>query len=103
MRIFIDFDVYERKYTYDEMKVMSVLCSDDYKSDTDGLDYEDLMIIANAVYNHWLNFEQIFTTGIYYTYPWMMIMGFEEKGYIQKYADRVMLDFIKLYNKETTK
>ena len=101
MSLFNDFDVYERKYTYDEMKVMSVLCSNDYKSDTDDLDYEDLMIIANAVYNHWLNFERIFPTRIYYTFPSLMVMGYEEKGYIQSYADRVMLDFIKLYKEET--
>ena len=51
-----EFDVYGREYTYDEMKVMHML---GVVYDTKGFDYEDLMRIAEAVYYHWNNYDEI--------------------------------------------
>ena len=103
MKIFSDFDVYNRKYTYDEMKVMCVMtciCQDgpwylEY------LDYEDVMRIIEAVYAHWINGiddEELKTK--YQQYPWLEFEDDEEAGYIQKYAERVLPEFIKLYLEE---
>ena len=50
--IFSQFDVYDKKYTYDEMKVMCVLSA---FPDIDSLGYEDLMRICEAVYSHWID------------------------------------------------
>lgn len=93
MRIFSDFDVYERKYTYDEMKVMSLI--NDYAQDS-FLDYEDLCRIAEAVYAHWANADEREQEKID-KYPWIEIDSVEEEGYIQAYANRVLLKFIQLY------
>ena len=98
MRIFSDFDVYERKYTYDEMKVMSLI--ENYCGDS-LLDYEDLCRIAEAVYAHWSNDDERDEEKVD-KYPWIEIINTEEEGYIQSYAQRVLPEFIKLY-KETTK
>lgn len=96
MRIFSDFDVYERKYTYDEMKVMCII--DTYHT-TYNLDYEDLCRIVEAVYAHWVNDDEMSEEKVE-KYPWIEIYGEEEYGYIQAYASRVLPEFIKLY-KET--
>jgi hypothetical protein len=98
MRVFSDFDVYERKYTYDEMKVMCLI--DTYHM-TYNLDYEDLCRIVEAVYAHWANDDERYEEKVS-KYPWIEIDGIEEEGYIQAYAQRVLPEFIKLY-KETTK
>jgi hypothetical protein len=102
MKIFSDFDVYSRKYTYDEMKVMCVItciCQDnDY---TLLLDYEDVMRIVEAVYAYWINGidnENLKTK--YPQYSWLEFKDSEEAGYIQKYAERVLPEFIKLYLEE---
>ena len=100
MKIFSDFDVYTRKYTYDEMKVMSVITC----TCQDGpciLDYEDVMRIVEAVYAHWINGvdnENLKTK--YPQYSWLEFQDCEEAGYIQKYAERVASEFIKLYLEE---
>lgn len=96
MRVFSDFDVYERRYTYDEMKVMSLI--DGYVGDA-FLDYEDLCRIAEAVYAHWANGDERWTEKVM-KYPWLEIGDFEEDGYIQVYAQRVLPEFIKLYEEE---
>ena len=93
MRIFSDFDVYERKYTYDEMKVMSLI---DYYAQDSFLDYEDLCRIAESVYAHWANADEREQEKIS-KYPWIEINDTEEEGYIQAYANRVLLQFIQLY------
>ena len=98
MRIFSDFDVYERKYTYDEMKVMCMLAD---SNDAKRLDYEDLCYIAEAIYAHWANDDERSNEKLE-KYPWLEIDDFQEEGYIQAYADRVLPEFIKLYE-ETTK
>lgn len=106
MKIFSDFDVYSRKYTYNEMKVMGVITSicltayiqQDILYD---LDYEDVMRIVEAVYAHWvdgIDDEELKTK--YQQYPWLDFQDSEEAGYIQKYADRVLPEFIKLYLEE---
>ena len=98
MRLFSDFDVYERKYSYDEMKVMSVM--DYYQDDTNGLDYEDLCRIAEAVYAHWANDDERSKEKVD-KYPWIDIWDDQEEyGYIQSYASRVLPEFIKLYKEE---
>ena len=100
MKIFSDFDVYSRKYTYDEMKVMCVItcvCHDGPCI----LDYEDVMRIVEAVYAHWIDGiddEELKTK--YQQYPWLEFQNSEEAGYIQKYAERVVPEFIKLYLEE---
>lgn len=96
MKIFSDFDVYERKYTYDEMKVMCLLGA----SNTFDLDYEDVCCIAEAVYAHWVDGRDASEDEKYDKYPWIEIMTEEENGYIQAYAQRTLPEFIKLYIKE---
>ena len=93
MKIFSDFDVYERKYTYDEMKVMCMLAD---SNDARRLDYEDLCCIAEAIYAHWANDDERFAEKLK-LYPWLELDDFQEEGYIQAYADRVLPEFIKLY------
>lgn len=100
MKLFSDFDVYTRKYTYDEMKVMCVItciCQDGPCK----LDYEDVMRIIEAVYVHWANgiYDKKVKTK-YQQYPWLDFKDSEEAGYIQKYAERVLPEFIKLYLEE---
>lgn len=99
MKIFSDFDVYERKYTYDEMKVMCMLAD---SNDAKHLDYEDLCCIAEAIYAHWANDDERSNEKLE-QYPWLEIDDFQEEGYIQAYADRVLSEFIKLYKEKTTK
>ena len=100
MKLFSEFDVYSHKYTYDEMKVMCVItciCHDDPCK----LDYEDVMHIVEAVYVYWLNGidnENLKTK--YPQYSWLEFQDAEEAGYIQKYAERVLPEFIKLYLEE---
>ena len=79
MRLFVDFDVYERKYTYDEMKVMCMLAD---SNDAKRLDYEDLCCIAEAVYAHWANDDERSDEKLK-KYPWLEINNFQEDGYIQ--------------------
>ena len=97
MRLFSDFDVYERNYTYDEMKVMFVMSN--YTDDTEHLDYEDLCCIAEAVYAHWANDDERSEEKLE-KYPWLEIKDFEEDGYIQAYAYRVLPEFIQLYKEK---
>jgi hypothetical protein len=100
MKLFSEFDVYSRKYTYDEMKVMCVItciCHDGLCI----LNYEDVMRIVEAVYAHWvdgIDDEKLKTK--YQQYPWLEFQDSEEAGYIQKYAKRVLPEFIKLYLEE---
>ena len=96
MKVFSEFDVYERKYTYDEMKVMSLIdgyCGDSF------LDYEDFCRIAEAVYAHWSNDDERCAEKVC-RYPWIEICDDEEMGYIQAYASRVLPEFIQLYKEE---
>lgn len=99
MRLFSDFDVYEHKYTYDEMKVMCVIGSD---VDDHVFDYEDLCRIAEAIYAHWVDGRTADEDEKYKKYPWLEFETTEEEGYILAYAYRVLPQFIKLYE-ETTK
>jgi hypothetical protein len=100
MKIFSGFDVYNKQYTYDEMKVMCVIvyvCQDDNCD----LDYEDLMRIIEDVYAHWIDGvdnDELQTK--YQQYPWLEFKDSEEAGYIQKYAERVLPYFIELYKEE---
>lgn len=95
MRLFSDFDVYERKYTYDEMKVMNLIAQE-YSEETNELDYEDVCRIAEAVYAHWANDDERYKEKVN-EYPWIEIRGTIEDGYIQSYAYRVLPEFISLY------
>ena len=96
MKIFSKFDVYEHKYTYDEMKVMFVLS----QINDSMLDYEDLMCIAEAVYAHWIDGRDASEDEKYEKYPWLEFETSEEDGYIQAYAERVLPYFIELYKEE---
>lgn len=91
MTIFHDFDVYDCRYTYDEAKVMCLLGA---MPEVQDFDYEDLMRIADAVYWSWL--DSINNHGEE-KYPWIVVQGKEECGYIQAYAQRALPEFIKLY------
>lgn len=97
MKIFSEFDVYNKEYTYDEMKVMRVLAQ---YPDITGLDYEDLMCICEAVYTHWADGINKSENEKYARYPWLELQSNEEEGYIQAYANRVLPEFIKLYLEE---
>ena len=100
MKIFSDFDVYSHKHTYDEMKMMCVItyiCQDGSQY----LEYEDVMRIIEAVYAHQIDGiddEELKTK--YQQYPWLEFKDDEEAGSIQKYAERVLPEFIKLYLEE---
>lgn len=98
MRIFSDFDVYGRHYTYDEMKVMCVFGSID---GLDYLNYEDAMHIVEAVYAHWVDGQDECEDEKYEAYPWLDFKSEEEYAYIQAYAQRVLPEFIKLYQEAT--
>lgn len=101
MKIFSDFDVYSRKYTYDEMKVMCVITCICVSCDYYTLDYEDVMRIVEAVYAHWIDgVDDCELNTKYQQYPWLEFQNSEEAGYIQKYAERVLPEFIKLYLEE---
>ena len=97
MMIFSKFDVYDRKYTYDEMKVM---CLIDVYYTTYNLDYEDLCRIVEAVYSHWIDGRDSSEDEKYEKYPWLEFESNEEGGYIQVYAARVLPKFIELYKEE---
>ena len=92
--IFTKQDVYEQSYTYEEMKVMHVLAQ---CNTAEGLDYEDLICIAQAIYVHWANSGIGIEDVKYEKYPWMAIQTMNEEGYVQVYAIRTALNFIKLY------
>ena len=94
MQIFSKFDVYEHKYTYEEMKVMCVI---DVYHTTYNLDYEDLCRIVEAVYSHWIDGRDASEDEKYEKYPWLEFENDEEDGYIQVYASRVLPKFIELY------
>lgn len=94
MKIFSNFDVYEHKYTYEEMKVMFVL---DHIEGIDTFDYEDLCRIAEAVYSHWIDGRDVSEDEKYAKYPWLDFKTDEEDGYIQAYALRTLPKFIELY------
>lgn len=98
--VFSQFDVYDRKYTYDEMKVMRVLSA---FPDIDSLDYEDLMRICEAVYAHWVDGRDASEDDKYQKYPWLEMQGREEEGYIQVYAQRILPELIELYMAEELK
>ena len=100
MKIFSDFDVYSRKYTYDEMKVMCIMTCI-YQNGPWNLDYEDVMRIIEVVYAYWIDGiddEELKTK--YQQYPWLEFEDDEETECIQKYAERVLPEFIKLYWEE---
>lgn len=94
MRIFSKFDVYNATFTYDEMKVMALIVRE---QGADSLDYEDLVCICKAVYDHWIDGRDESEDEKYKTYPWMEFETDMEDGYIQEYASRVLKNFIKLY------
>ena len=95
MKIFIDFDVYDYNYTYEHMKVMSLVGF--YSNDYMELDYEDLCRIAEAIYAHWIDGRTADEDEKYAKYPWLEFQSKEEDGYIQAYTQRVLPEFIKLY------
>lgn len=99
MRIFSDFDVYKRQYTYDEMKVMCVI-GELGGTVSDNLDYEDLCRIVEAVYAHWVDGWSADEDEKYQKYPWLEFETNEEDWYIQVYAYRVLPEFIQLYKEE---
>ena len=67
----------------------------------DCLDYEDVMRIIEAVYAHWIDgIDNEKSKTKYQQYPWLEFEDDEEAGYIQKYAERVLPEFIKLYLEE---
>lgn len=95
MKIFEEFDVYGHEYSYDEMKVMNILAK---MPNIYGLDYEDLMCIANATFNIWAG--NIEDDEIFQQYSWFDFEDIEEYGYIQKYAERILPKLINLYKLE---
>jgi hypothetical protein len=95
MKIFEGFNVYDHEYSYEEMKVMHILAK---MPNIYGLDYEDLMCIANTTFNIWagnIEYDEIFQQ-----YPWLDFEDIEEYGYIQKYAERILPKLINLYKLE---
>ena len=99
MKVFSKFDVYNRQYTYDEMKVMFVLSQ--INESNDGIfDYEDLMRITEAVYAHWIDGRDASENEKYEKYPWLEFENDAEDGYIQVYASRVLPKFIELYKEK---
>lgn len=89
-----EFNVYDRHYNYDEMKVMSVITQCKEAKD---LDYEDMCKISEAIFAHWIDGRDESEDEKYALYPWLEFESQEEDGYIQKYAERVAPLFIELY------
>ena len=97
MMVFSNFDVYERKYNYEEMKIMFMLA---HMDGTDTFDYEDCMRVVEAVYAHWIDGRDSSEDEKYEKYPWLEFQTDEEDGYIQAYALRTLPKFIELYKEE---
>jgi hypothetical protein len=96
MRIFSDFDVYSRNYTYDEMKIMSVLTQElDGTFVEDEFDYEDLCCVAEAIYAHWANTDERYQETVS-VLSYLQVKG-EEQGYVQAYVQRVWDSFVQFY------
>ena len=65
------------------------------------MDYEDVMRIIEVVYAYWIDGiddEELKTK--YQQYPWLEFEDDEEAECIQKYAECVLPEFIKLYLEE---
>ena len=97
------FDIYNARYTYDEMKIISIL------PETKELFYEDMCWLAHIIYQLWnaaYNYkyrdaddegatdcfmELICANGFY------QIQSHEEEGYSQVYTERIAPELIKKY------
>lgn len=89
-------DVYNYPYNYDMMKVMSTL-TQEFPSSLESLDYEDMMIITEAIYAHWVDGRSGAEDEKYAQYPWLEFESRSEDGYIQAYTSRVGGNFIEEY------
>lgn len=81
-------DVYNYPYNYDMMKIMSTL-TQEFPSSLESLDYEDMMIITEAIYAHWVDGRSDDENEKYATYPWLEFKNNQEDGYVQVYTRRI--------------
>ena len=98
------YDVYNYKYSYDEMKIMYLL------PDKKNLTYEDMCWIAHCIYELWnTSYESKFCVHtnnkiaeeILEKDDFYQIQTREEEGYSQAYVNRVADKIIKEYLKTT--
>lgn len=99
------FDIYNTSYTYDEMKIISIL------PETKELFYEDMCWLAHIIYQLWnaaYNYKYRDTddesitdcfTELVYEDGFYQIQSREEEGYSQSYAERVLPKLIEKYLK----
>lgn len=80
--------VYDRDYSYDEVKVIAELT---HCQAAQELDYEDLCVIGVTIVAIWES------QGLGWLYPWTEVKQ-HEIGYVQSYASRTAEDYINLYN-----
>jgi len=85
-------DIYERKYTYDEMKV-AYLLGQYFGDSLKKLDYEDVVKIAASIFEYW---KPMYNGGTEFD-----CKNREEEGYIQKYAERIAELVIERYKHGT--
>ena len=97
------FDIYNVGYTYDEMKIISIL------PETKELFYEDMCWLAHIIYQLWnaaYNYKYRDTddesitdcfTELVYEDGFYQIQSPEEEGYSQVYAERVAPRLIEKY------
>ena len=94
IKMFNEFDVYSHLCNYEEAKVVGVIAQSDEAAE---LDYEDIILIAEAIYRHWLNTESSSYINFLKTYSWLRPVSETERGYIQEYAERTLPYFLEIY------
>lgn len=92
-------DIYGNKFSYDEMIAMGNVTHFSYKQDQ-VLDFEDLVIIAETIYAHWVDGRDSTEDEKYEMYPWLEFENAEEEHYMSTYSYRVSPKFIELFIKE---
>lgn len=91
-------DVYGYSYNYEMVKAAVVISDYCFQHDlVDILNFEDICIIAEAIYAHWIDGRSKDEDKKYETYPWLDFISEEERNYIQEYADNKARYFINLY------
>lgn len=99
-----DLDVYGYKYNYEILKAAVVVSDFTVRTNTANLlDYEDICIIAEAIYAHWIDGRSKDEDEKYQAYPWLEFSSKEEEDYIQYYACEKAFDFVNLYLQQKKK
>ena len=99
-----DLDVYSYEYNYERLKAAVVVSDFTVRTNTANLlDYEDICIIAEAIYAHWTDGRSKDEDEKYQAYPWLEFSSKEEEDDIQYYACEKAFDFVNLYMQQKKK